>query len=951
LAIYVALIGNTLVLTYSAWTGAGVNGIAYAALILPVLAAALFLGWRMGYLAAVIATLIGLLLFIAGRLGWLVNLQRPITDVMAWFANALFFFIAAHQIGVSLRQVDRALDQAQAETTERQQAEAELRRLNAELEERIAERTAQLAASEERYRAVSAVSSDYVFSTTVSPEGTLATNWVGGAFESLSGYALDEYAAKGGWRAALHPDDVGIDDHDMDQLRANQRVKSELRTITKNGEVKWVRVYADPVWDETHNRLAGIYGAVQDITDRKQAEEALRASERRFRTLVEQLPAITYTDDVKQLGHTIYISPQVETLLGYTPEQWMDGELEFWLTRILPEDRERALAEFDRCFREGQPVQSEYRMLAKDGRVVWFHDRATRLSDSAGQPDTIQGVMIDITERKQVEADLLRERSLLQALMDNIPDTIYFKDRASRFTRINRAQAQLMGLATPADAIGKTDLDLQPLPLAKTFYAEEQDMMQTGLPIIDRLEYNPTRAGDPRWLSATKAPIRNADGQIEGLVGISRDITEYKLNKLNEQRESTRRAMLEKVIELGKVVTHITDLTQCLREIHQSVQKGLGFDRVGLFLYDPVTRKVTGTFGTSVTGEIEDTSWFSQSVDEQGGWQVPLSDPHGMQVLEEYNQRYEVAAENEMREVKQHVTQAAWAGEHPVALIAADNVVTQRRFTKEQLEALQLFAGYAGLAIENARWNAELEQRVAERTADLEAANRELESLAYAIAHDLRTPARAINGFAAILQETHARQLDAEALERLEIIRQSGLQMGELVDDLLEYMRLARTPLNRQTVKVQEIVSDVFNDLTADQAERRIELTIGDLPDCSADPALLRSVFQQLIANALKFTRPRAVAQIEISSSAVDEGPCYFVRDNGVGFNMQYSAKIFGAFQRLHHLREFEGTGMGLAIVSRIVQRHGGRIWAEANEDRGAAFYFTLGKRSNLSTT
>jgi signal transduction histidine kinase len=240
----------------------------------------------------------------------------------------------------------------------------------------------------------------------------------------------------------------------------------------------------------------------------------------------------------------------------------------------------------------------------------------------------------------------------------------------------------------------------------------------------------------------------------------------------------------------------------------------------------------------------------------------------------------------------------------------------------------------------------ELEERVIERTAQLEAANQELEAFSYSISHDLRAPLRAINGFARILLEEHAPHLPDEAQEYLQFVRDNAQHMGQLIDDLLAFSRLSRQPLTKQAVAPADLVRQVFSDARAIQEGRRINLTIGDLPLCQADPALLKQVFVNLLDNALKFTSQREVAEIEVGYREEQGEPVYFVKDNGVGFNMAYVDKLFGVFQRLHRAEEYEGAGVGLAIVQRIIHRHGGRSWVEAAVDQGATFYFTLGKET-----
>jgi PAS domain S-box-containing protein len=228
-----------------------------------------------------------------------------------------------------------------------------------------------------------------------------------------------------------------------------------------------------------------------------------------------------------------------------------------------------------------------------------------------------------------------------------------------------------------------------------------------------------------------------------------------------------------------------------------------------------------------------------------------------------------------------------------------------------------------------------------------EAANRELEGFSYSVSHDLRAPLRAIDGFSRILVEEHASALPQEARRYLKIIRENAQRMGQLVDDLLAFSRLGRQPLGKRHVSPAEIVRDAIEEVRAGEKDRTVELTIGELPDCQADPALLKQVFLNLLGNAFKFTRRCENASVEVGCRRDGGEDVYFVRDNGAGFDMRYADKLFGVFQRLHRQEDFEGTGVGLALVERIVRRHGGRVWAEGAPERGATFSFTLGSATN----
>jgi len=229
-----------------------------------------------------------------------------------------------------------------------------------------------------------------------------------------------------------------------------------------------------------------------------------------------------------------------------------------------------------------------------------------------------------------------------------------------------------------------------------------------------------------------------------------------------------------------------------------------------------------------------------------------------------------------------------------------------------------------------------------QRADQLETSNKELKAFSYTVSHDLRTPLRAIDGFSRILLDEHASQLAPQVQRYLRLIRQSTQQMDHLIDDLLAFSRLGRQAITMEQVSPLAIVSRAMEELHAEQDGRKIDLVVGELPECQADPALLKQVYLNLLSNALKFTRRRKVARIQVGAQHIDGQCVYFVRDNGVGFDMKYIDKLFGVFQRLHRSEEYEGTGVGLAIVQRIIQRHGGRVWAEAGVDKGAVFYFTL---------
>jgi PAS domain S-box-containing protein len=240
------------------------------------------------------------------------------------------------------------------------------------------------------------------------------------------------------------------------------------------------------------------------------------------------------------------------------------------------------------------------------------------------------------------------------------------------------------------------------------------------------------------------------------------------------------------------------------------------------------------------------------------------------------------------------------------------------------------------------RLNAQLESRVIERTAQLEAANQELEAFSYSVSHDLRAPLRHILGYVDILEATAGLKLDETSRQHLRTIAKASTQMGHLIDGLLDFSRMGRTEMRSERVSLAALVEEARRDLRGEAKDRDIHWQVGDLPEVQGDPLMLRQAVLNLVSNAIKYTGKRAKAKIEIGARQSETETIFFVRDNGVGFDMAYADKLFGVFQRFHRGNEFEGTGIGLANVRRIIHRHGGRTWAEGKTNKGAKFYFSI---------
>ncbi len=279
---------------------------------------------------------------------------------------------------------------------------------------------------------------------------------------------------------------------------------------------------------------------------------------------------------------------------------------------------------------------------------------------------------------------------------------------------------------------------------------------------------------------------------------------------------------------------------------------------------------------------------------------------------------------------------------HHYGYLCVINRIGLPGFTDEDLAVARAIAAQVAVAYENARRYCDLEQRVAERTAELEVANRELEAFSYSVAHDLRAPLRLIHAHVQMLRDYRGSPTAREPLIHLDQIQRGAREMSALIDGLLALSRISHMEMRREVTRLDELVRRAVNQVRQESGDRVVEWRLASLPTVACDPDLMLQVFANLIDNAVKYSRPRAHAVIEIGLGVADGEKHVFVRDNGVGFDMRYARKLFGMFQRLHRHDEFEGTGIGLATVSRIVERHGGRIWAESQLGQGAEFRFTL---------
>jgi PAS domain S-box-containing protein len=533
----------------------------------------------------------------------------------------------------------------------------------------------------------------------------------------------------------------------------------------------------------------------------------------------------------------------------------------------------------------------------------------------AGLAEHAYGIepMLELAERKRAEAELAERRRTEAALresearntaiVETALDAIITMDHDGRIIEFNPA-AQTMFGHRRADVLGRPLAEtIIPPALREQHHRALRQYLATGEgPVLDRrLELTALRADQtefPVELAITRLPT----GGQPVFTGFIRDLAERKQADVAQQHlaaivESSGDAIISKTLD--GVVT--------------------SWNRGAERLYGYAAAEA---IGRSIAFLVP-----PDRSDELPAILARLRRGELIKQLETVRQRKDHSLVDVSLSISPIMDAAGRI--HGAATIAHD--ISERKQMEALIRAL----------------NADLEQRVTERTAQLEAAAKELEAFSYSVSHDLRAPLRAISGFSHILLEEHAAQLTVEAQGYLALVQDNVRQMGQLIDDLLAFSRLSRQPLQARRVQPMEVVRQALAELAPEQHGRQVELAIPELLPCQADPALLKQVYVNLLGNALKFTRQREVAHIEIGCRQAEGEVIYFVKDDGVGFDMRYAHKLFGVFQRLHRAEEYDGTGVGLAIVQRIVQRHGGRVWAASAPGEGATFSFTLaGTRS-----
>jgi len=800
--------------------------------------------------------------------------------------------------------------------------------------------------SEKRYRTVADFTYDWEF--LLGPDGRFL--YVSPSAERIVGRRIPlEIPAEKWLRTIVHPQDLEKRlrhlQEELDGLGPNEL---EFRIVRPDGEVRWLHHVCQPIRDD-RGVFLGTRGSNRDMTERRHTDIALKETRRHLENLVDSISDGFYALD--RDWRFTHVNDAALYHMGMTREDVL-GRTIF---DVLPGFRGSTVEDkYRRAMESREPRHFENPSLVS-GRLLEIHVYPGH--------DMISVIFRDVTEQERMAAALRESEARYRLLADT----------AGRLLRSEDPQAIVEDLCRTV----MTHLDCQ------TFFNFLLDERKGRLHLnafsgisreearaIEWLDFGVAVCGcvarDERRIIAED--IRNIPDERADLVK-SYGIQAYCCHPLMAQDR------LIGTLSFGTTTRpHFTpEEVEVMRTVADQVAVAIQRKQSELYLQeanDELERRVTER-----TQELETASVYTRRLIETN--LDPLVTISAEGKITDVNAATELATGRSRNELLgsdfsdyftepekarigyRKVFLEGFVRDYPLAIRHRSGRITEVLYNasvykNEKGEILGVFAAARDVTElrqaqrELHRSYEELERRVEERTADLkvrteqlEAANKELESFSYSISHDLRAPLRAIDGYARMLLKKHGDSFDEESARRFNTIRSNAQMMGQLIDDLLSFSRLSRARLSLADLDMSGLIAEVWAELT-ENSERRPDFVFNGIPSCLGDRTLIRQVLSNLLSNAVKFSSKNDRARIEMGSRRQGNENVYYVKDNGVGFDMQYHDKLFGVFQRLHGADEFEGTGVGLAIVQRIVHRHGGRVWAEAKENEGATFYFSL---------
>lgn len=706
------------------------------------------------------------------------------------------------------------------------------------------------------------------------------TSWNRGA-EKTFGYTAAEVLGKK--ITMLIPEEKWPEETStMKQILSGESMTPyETLRIKKDGSVIPIFLKASAIRNR-RGEIIGVSKIGRDLTQIKQANELVIQNEMRLRNTLDimlegiQIIGFDWKYLYVNVAFTQHSKYTKEELIGFTVMEKFPGIENTEIYKV-----------YQKCFKDRVSIQLENEFLFPDGSKGWF-----QLSFQP-VPEGISIQSVDITERKKAEATIEESEKRLRKIIENSYDIVAILDKDFKPFYRSPSSERITGWSSEEREVTNNP---QQLLHPDDVEAQRKVMMEViknpGIPIPVSLR---TIHKDGHYLHLEGIMTNMLDDpSVKGVITNFQDVTRYKI----AEEIKSRSERLYKSIASGipGTVICLFDKDYRYQLIEGDMLEKLGYakeDLLGKLMKDVVTperyREMVPSMIRVFNGEIFTTEGIRGEYAVTTRF-VPFRDDN--------NQVY-------------------------AAMLAVIDV-TELKKAQKHIEEM----------------NTTLEQKVIERTAQVEAINKELEAFSYSISHDLRAPLRAINGYAAMLEEDFSKVLDGEGMRQLRIIQNNAKRMGQLIDDLLAFSRLGRKEVQKSKINMKELALNVVEEIKFNHPES--EIIINDLHQASGDLSLIKQVLHNYISNAAKYSSRSAKSRIEVTSYPAEGEFVFSVKDNGIGFDMNYYHKLFKVFQRLHSREEFEGTGVGLAIVDRIITKHGGKVWAEGEPSRGSIFYFSL---------
>jgi PAS domain S-box-containing protein len=751
------------------------------------------------------------------------------------------------------------------------------------------------------------------------PVGIFRTNpeghclYVNDRWCQITGLTLAE-ARQTGWAQALHPEDRERIFAEWYDCACNHiPFQSEYRFQTKNGDITWVMGHA-VAEHGLEGEVLGYVGSITDISDRKRTELQLQEREEFLRSIYDGVEQAVFVVDVTEQGDFCYagFNPVSEhyagvashQVQGKTPEEAFGKELGSAIRQ-----------NYARCLHTGTSITYE-EQLVFEAHTIWTLTTLSPLRDGQGRIYRIVGTATDISDRKQIEEALQASEQRLQSLLDNSTAVIYVKDTRGRYMLINHCYETLFHVDRN-EVKGKTDHDIFPQEIADAFQANDHEVLATGI-AVEKEEIAPREDGLHTYLSI-KFPLWDAAGAIYAVCGISTDISDRK-----------RKEEMLRNISLGVSTKTDKSLFQALAE-YLTKTLDVEFAFIGE-LIPPENQRVRTIAGFGDGQVIESFEYVLAN--------TPCETVVEKQICiypNQIQQRFPFDSLLTTLKAESYIgAPLINAAGQVLGLIA---VLSQQPLQNTELmvEILNIFSVRAASELERQQAETELQKQ----KQDLSRSNAELQQFAYVASHDLQEPLRMVTSYLDLIKRRYKGQLDSKADQFIDYAVDGAVRMQTLINALLSYSRIGSREQLFEPVDCEILLQEALTNLQVAIAQNHAIITADPLPRVNGDRTQLIQLFQNIISNGIKFRRAEP-PQIHVGVKRHSDKWLFSIHDNGIGIEYKYMDKIFIIFQRLHSRSEYPGTGIGLAICKKIIERHGGMLWVESQLSQGSTFYFTL---------